>query len=260
LTAVPLAMALLWALFWPPVAVTVAIFGVVVALGAWEWARFGGLSAPLARLAYVFVVLVMLLLVQAGLAAGEMQHLVLIAALLWWAAAFVWVCCGPGWQNSWLTLAVGLLVLVPTFISMAQLQGSARGPELVLWMLLMVFGADIGAYAAGRAFGRVKLAPRVSPGKTWEGVFGGIAVATAIGAAGAFWFAWPLALCCLFAMAIGIVSVIGDLTESMFKRAAGLKDSGNLLPGHGGILDRIDSITAAAPLFALGISLMQAPR
>jgi phosphatidate cytidylyltransferase len=257
LTAVPLALALLWVLFWPPAAVTIAIFGVVVALAAWEWARFGGLTAPASRLSYVFVVLLMLLLTRAGLADSELQRTILIAALLWWAGAFVWVCCAPGWQNAWVTLMVGILVLVSTFVSLAHLQGSARGPELVLWMLLMVFGADIGAYAAGRAFGRVKLAPRVSPGKTWEGVIGGIAAATAIGAAGAVWFEWPLPVYCVFAMAIGIVSVIGDLTESMFKRAAGLKDSGNLLPGHGGIMDRIDSITAAAPLFVLGLGLLQ---
>jgi phosphatidate cytidylyltransferase len=260
LTAVPLAMALVWVLFWPPTAVTVAIFGGIVALGAWEWARFGGLTAPASRLAYVFVVLLMLVLTHARLANTELQRTIMIAALLWWAAAFLWVCCAPGWQSAWLTLAVGILVLVATFDSLAHLQYSARGPELVLWMLLMVFAADIGAYTAGRAFGRVRLAPRVSPGKTWEGVIGGIAAATAVGAAGALWFEWPLSACGLFAMAIGIVSVIGDLTESMFKRAAGLKDSGTLLPGHGGILDRIDSITAAAPLFALGLGLLQGPR
>jgi phosphatidate cytidylyltransferase len=260
LTAVPLALALLWALFWPPVAVTVAIFAAIVALGAWEWARFGGLTAPASRLTYVFVVLALPGLYFAGLVSSEWQRTILIVALLWWVAAFAWVCCAPAWQSAWLTLAVGLLVLVSTFVSLAQLQGSTRGPQYVLWMLLMVFGADIGAYAAGRAFGRVKLAPRVSPGKTWEGVFGGIAAATIIGGAGALWFEWPLSVSCLFAMAIGIVSVIGDLTESMFKRAAGLKDSGNLLPGHGGILDRIDSITAAAPLFVLGLELLQAPR
>ena len=124
----------------------------------------------------------------------------------------------------------------------------------MLFTLALVWAADTGAFFAGRWLGRVPLAPRVSPKKTWEGVFGGM-VASALVA----WFAanflftvdvWPFVLTCV---AVAAVSIVGDLTESMLKRAVGLKDSGSVFPGHGGMLDRIDSVTAAAPalVFAL---------
>jgi phosphatidate cytidylyltransferase len=156
-----------------------------------------------------------------------------------------------------LALLCGVPVLVPTFIALARVQLSARslarGPELVLWLLLLVIAADIGAFFAGRSLGRHKLAPRVSPGKTWEGALGGLLAVGLVALAGAVHLSLPVAAGVAFGCAVGIFSVIGDLTESMFKRAAGLKDSGSLLPGHGGILDRIDSLTAAAPLYALGL-------
>jgi len=152
---------------------------------------------------------------------------------------------------------LGLAVLAPAFVALARLQisaqGFARGPLMVLWLILMVCAADIGAYFAGRAFGRRKLAPRVSPGKTLEGALGGIALVSLIAWAGAVHFGLPQPAVVAFGCAVGIFSIVGDLTESMFKRAAGLKDSGILLPGHGGLLDRIDSVTAAAPLYALGL-------
>jgi phosphatidate cytidylyltransferase len=124
---------------------------------------------------------------------------------------------------------------------------------LLIFMMVLVVAADVGAYFAGRAFGRVKLAPRVSPGKTWEGVVGGMASAGLVAVAGAYWLQLPTASFLALCAAVAVASVVGDLTESMFKRSVGLKDSGTLLPGHGGILDRIDSISAAAPVFALGL-------
>jgi phosphatidate cytidylyltransferase len=134
-----------------------------------------------------------------------------------------------------------------------SVHGFARGPLLVLWLVLMVCAADIGAYFAGRAFGHRKLAPLVSPGKTWEGALGGLLMVALVAALGAVYFALPALAVVAFGVGVGIFSIIGDLTESMFKRAASLKDSGTLLPGHGGLLDRIDSVTAAAPLYALGL-------
>jgi phosphatidate cytidylyltransferase len=127
----------------------------------------------------------------------------------------------------------------------------------VLWLLAWVFSADIGAYFAGRAFGRLKLAPRISPAKTWEGVIGGVLLAMVTGSAGAWIFDVPMEPAICFAIALAGLSIVGDLTESFFKRIAGLKDSGGLLPGHGGVLDRIDSVTAAAPLFALALSIYE---
>jgi phosphatidate cytidylyltransferase len=116
-----------------------------------------------------------------------------------------------------------------------------------------VCAADIGAYFAGRALGRHKLAPKVSPGKTWEGAAGGLLAVSIVAALGAVHFALSVPAAMAFGCGVGMFSIIGDLTESMFKRAAALKDSSNLLPGHGGLLDRLDSVTAAAPLYALGL-------
>jgi phosphatidate cytidylyltransferase len=176
---------------------------------------------------------------------------------IWWGVAFLWLCLAPARQRPIVTLVCGITVLVPAFLALAELLevrvGFATGPQLVLWLLIFVTGSDIGAFFAGRRFGRRKLAPRVSPAKTWEGATGGLAMVLALAWIGALSFGLPVLATVAFGAAVGIYSIIGDLTESMFKRAAGLKDSGNLLPGHGGMLDRIDSVTAAAPLFALGL-------
>ena len=128
------------------------------------------------------------------------------------------------------------------------------GVEYLLFTLLIVWLADGGAYFAGKAFGRVKLAPGISPGKTWEGVVGGMLLVVVLALAGAVYMDASIAVLLPFCLAVGALSVVGDLTVSMFKRTVGLKDSGSLFPGHGGVLDRIDSLSAAAPLFALGVT------
>ena len=122
-----------------------------------------------------------------------------------------------------------------------------------MFALLIVWAADAGAFFAGKLFGRVKLAPSISPGKTWEGVFGGLLVVAALAVAAAYWTSIQVTVLLPFCLAVAALSVVGDLTVSMFKRTAGLKDSGKLFPGHGGILDRVDSVASAAPLFTLGV-------
>jgi phosphatidate cytidylyltransferase len=179
--------------------------------------------------------------------------LLLGAACAWWGIALLWLSLAPARHHAALTLACGLPVLVPAFIALARLQVAARGPQIVLWLVLLVIAADVGAYSAGRSLGRRKLAPRVSPGKTVEGALGGLLLAALVAWCGGAYFGLPAAAALIFGCAVGIFSIVGDLTESMFKRAAGLKDSGTLLPGHGGLLDRLDSVTAAAPLYALGL-------
>jgi phosphatidate cytidylyltransferase len=257
ITAVILALCLLAVLFVLPPLVGLLIWAVVIAVGAWEWAALGGLRSPAGRLTYVALVVLMMWGVWRW--GGDTQHRVMVylAACLWWCLAFVWLVFAPEFRRPLLVLACGILVLVPCFVAIADVQsavaGSVRGPSAVLWLLCWVFSADIGAYFAGRAFGRSKLAPRISPGKTWEGVIGGVLLAMLLGAVGANWFGVPVLPAVSFGIALIAVSIVGDLTESMFKRGAGLKDSGALLPGHGGVLDRIDSVTAAAPLFALAL-------
>ena len=257
LTAAVLAGILLAGLFLlsPPWAVWA--FGAVFTIGAWEWAGFGALRAPAARIAYATGVALVLLLAWRWSAEPPRLMLLLRAACAWWAIALLWLSWASARHQPILVLVCGLPVLMPAFIALARLQvatsGFAAGPQIVLWLVLLVIAADVGAYAVGRSFGRRKLAPRVSPGKTLEGALGGIAMVALVAWAGAAHFGLPQPAVVAFGCAVGIFSIIGDLTESMFKRAAGLKDSGALLPGHGGLLDRIDSVTAAAPLYALGL-------
>jgi phosphatidate cytidylyltransferase len=257
LTALVLACLLLASLFAVPPRWTVLLFGAVFTLGAWEWGSFGALRGAVPRSLYAAGVA--LLLIGAWRWTEQPAHLLLLlaAACVWWLIALAWLSLAPSWHHPPLTLACGVLVLVPAFVALGRLQLSARGfahgAQLVLWLVLLVISADIGAYFAGRRFGSRKLAPRVSPGKTVEGALGGLLLVAAVAWAGAVHFALAPLAALLFGCAVGIFSIIGDLTESLFKRAAGLKDSGSLLPGHGGLLDRMDSVTAAAPLYALGL-------
>jgi phosphatidate cytidylyltransferase len=257
LTAIILACILLAGLFLIPPAWGVPAFAAVFIIGAWEWGGFGALRGPGQR--FFYAAAMALLVWVAWRWCADPAHLLLLlgAACVWWVVALLWLSLAPARHNPVLALICGVPVLVPAFIALAKLQsvaqGFARGPLIVLWMLLLVIAADVGAYFAGRRFGRHKLAPRVSPGKTLEGALGGLAMVVLVAFAGAAYFGLPARGAVVFGCAVGIFSIVGDLTESMFKRAAGLKDSGVLLPGHGGLLDRIDSVTAAAPLYALGL-------
>ncbi len=248
---------LLLGLFLLPPFWAVLAFGAVFTIGAWEWAGFGALRAAPARGCYALVVALIFMLSWQWTSDPSHLLILLSVACAWWLLAFFWLILAPTRQRPALVLFCGLPVLVPAFLALARMQISAhafaRGPLIVLWLVLMVCAADIGAYFAGRSFGRRKLAPRVSPGKTWEGAVGGLAMTALVAWGGARYFDLPQLEAIVFGCAIGIFSIIGDLTESMFKRAAALKDSGALLPGHGGLLDRLDSVTAAAPLYALGL-------
>ncbi len=257
LTAVVLASVLLAGLFLLPPAWAVLAFGVVFSVGAWEWGGFGALRGMASRVLYAAGVALLLLLAWRWSAASAHLMLLLSAACVWWAAALLWLTVAPSHHRPILVLLCGMPVLVPPFVALARLvvttRGPSHGPQRVLWLVLLVIAADVGAYFAGHAWGRRKLAPRVSPGKTLEGAIGGLLMVALVAWSGALYFDLPRLTVVVFGCAVGVFSVIGDLTESMFKRAAGIKDSGALLPGHGGLLDRIDSVTAAAPLYALGI-------
>jgi phosphatidate cytidylyltransferase len=151
----------------------------------------------------------------------------------------------------------GILALVPAWIALARLRVDfERGAEWVLFALILVQLADIGAFFAGRRFGRHRLAPSVSPGKTWEGVIGGFIASGLVAVLGSHRFGIPLAQFLPVCFAVVAFSIVGDLTESLLKRFAGLKDSGRLFPGHGGVMDRIDSVTAAAPVLFFGLILI----
>ena len=259
LVLLPLAVAAIWFL---PTTGLALLFTALALVAAHEWAALSGLSAAPAKFGYV--ALGALLILLAVFALPAFGHLLLWGcAALWWLIALVWIVrypagFSPSRPSPALRAGIGLLIFASTISGLAALHAHAsNGPLFVLATFVIVWAADIGAYFAGRGFGRHKLAPRVSPGKTWEGFVGGFVAAVAASAGMAVllfapeqrpWLLWLL-LCA----ALSVVSVIGDLSESLLKRHAGVKDSGGLLPGHGGVLDRVDSLLAVAPLMALGV-------
>ncbi|MDT4820609.1 Phosphatidate cytidylyltransferase [compost metagenome] len=231
----------------------------VVTLGAWEWARLAGIEGRAGRLGYAALVAgLILLLYLARSGAPWLAGGVLLAALLWWLLAIVLVVGYPASSRYWMAmpvrLSIGLLILLPAWQGLVLFKEWPLANWLIVAVMVLVWAADIGAYFSGKAFGRRKLAPRVSPGKSWEGLLGGLLFSLLIVVGVGLYRGWAGSdfLWGLFgAAAVVLISVVGDLTESMFKRQSGVKDSSNLLPGHGGVLDRIDSLTAAIPVFAV---------
>ncbi|MFP6848906.1 MAG: phosphatidate cytidylyltransferase [Pseudomonas sp.] len=228
--------------------------GAVVSLGAWEWARLAGFTAQTQRVAYALLVAVLLF----GLyQLPELSTWLLLLGVVWWGGATFLVLGYPAssqyWAGTPVKLVIGLLILLPAWQGLVLFKQWPEANWLILAVMVLVWGADIGAYFSGRRFGKRKLAPQVSPGKSWEGVFGGLLATLLICIGVGLYRDWSfvsLVLALLGTALVVLISVVGDLTESMFKRQAGIKDSSNLLPGHGGVLDRIDSLTAAIPLFA----------
>lgn len=263
LTAIVLLGAFLACVFLLPGAAFDGLAGVVASLAAWEWAGLAGFRdrgrygfAAACALVYAFLASVL-----------GMRHLdETAAAALFAMATGFWLLVAPAWlargvrlQSRVLAVAIGALVIIPAALAMAGLR--EYSPWLLLAVLALVWIADTAAYFAGRRFGRRKLAPVISPGKTWEGFAGGLgagmayaiilAVAAPPGLPAPERAAW--AGYALIAVLLCALSVVGDLFESAVKRRAGVKDSGSLLPGHGGVLDRIDSATSTLPVAALAM-------
>ena len=254
ITAIVLGAAVTAAVLLLPTSVAATVLGVLWIAGAWEW---GGMAKLTTRGRVVFVA-VLLALMAATVAAlgGLVTDAMLAVALIWWGVALIVVLSYPRKFAPSFVMLAGALVLVPSWALLVGLHGGGEpGPALTMTVLAIVWAADVGAYAAGRLFGRVKLAPHVSPGKTWEGVSGGVVLAALAAWGAARLLGLPAPALVWLGIASALVSVLGDLTASMFKRNAGLKDSGRLLPGHGGVMDRIDSLTAAVPVFVLGLKL-----
>jgi phosphatidate cytidylyltransferase len=245
--------AFLAALFLLPPAGVAALAALVTAAGGFEWARLCALGASASWIYAGVTAVAVLGLTFAG--EGVPQIVFACAALFWLALVPMWMARGVRVERRRLLIPTGMLVLVPAGLALALL-----APRYVIEFLVLVWIADTAAYFVGRKWGRHKLAPSISPGKTWEGAAGGLlaAVAYAIivgtvfegGSSG-----WPAYL--LVGALLAAISIVGDLFESAVKRQAGAKDSGTLLPGHGGVLDRIDSATAVLPLSALLLSLLR---
>ncbi len=256
-TASVLAAVLLVVVLWLPRWTTVVVLTGLVLAGAWEWSAFLRLRTSPARAIYVAVVAALLPTAWVLTNTIEGRSAFLTIALIWWIAALCWIVFAPRRVAPWSAALAGTLALVPAWLALVRLRlDLPHGAEWVLFSLLLVWVADIGAYFFGRRFGRLRLAPEVSPGKTWEGVIGGIAASAIVAVLGSAWFHVPLIAFLPLCLAAVSFSIIGDLTESLLKRFAGMKDSGTLFPGHGGVMDRIDSVTGAVPVLFLGLTLL----
>ncbi len=260
LTAMVLVPLLLASLFLLPGTGWQLLTCLPIAVAAGEWARLAGYR-QFSRIAYIGIVLASCLAFVVALwstgfsaAAGGLSSLLLVVALMFWAIAVpLWLYREWRVTQPLLLGAVGWIVLVPAWLAAVFLQ---RLPWLLLAMLLVVWIADTAAYFAGRSFGRRKLAPQISPGKTWEGVIGAFIGVMIYGMVVSFVLQpsanpYDRLVTMIFVSALTVLSIVGDLFESWIKRGAGAKDSGSLLPGHGGVLDRIDGLTAALPFAAL---------
>lgn len=266
ITAVILTIIFLAALFGLPAGYFSFFIGAVVLIGAWEWANLSGFGALWQRLSFSALILALLLAVafHLGFKGEASPHFnldvirnLLIAGCLWWAFALLLVQGYPSsailWGHQWSRLLMGICVLIPTWVALVYIRQQENGAWLVLLLILVVALADIGGYFTGRRFGKHKLALAVSPGKTWEGFMGGLVANLVLAAVLASLVGVSLPLMMAVIIPTSLVSVLGDLLESMVKRHAGVKDSGTILPGHGGVLDRVDGITAGAPVFALAL-------
>jgi phosphatidate cytidylyltransferase len=239
--------------------------GLILLLAAWEWAALSGLASVVGRLAYTALLAVSLMALWYLLPHRWFLYLTEASVVFWCAVTLFLLRVRAIERKSGpdpATALAGLAVLIGPWVAIVQLHTHPSvGPYLVLLLLALIWTADILAYFAGRRWGRAKLAPRLSPRKTRAGAYGAFGGAALYGLVSGWIMALPtlhmLLMVVLFVLVVS-ASIIGDLFESFVKRRRDLKDSGHLLPGHGGLLDRIDSLTAAAPLFTLGFLWLEA--
>ena len=273
ITALILAPLALMAILYLPMYSFQLVMAGVIAMGAYEWAKISGIDSRPAKVVFMIGMIAICLLLSFLVDTQQIWHQgqlnglyhgILTIAAVWWCISLAMIIAYPKysefWRSSILVRSIfGLLTLIPTWVAIVSLRTSLHGVDafygasLIFYVLGIVWAADIGAFFVGVKFGRHKLRPNVSPGKTYEGLMGGVTASFAIIAFAAFHYQVESSNVWLHFVIGGLtvgVSALGDLNESMFKRCAGVKDSGKILPGHGGILDRIDSLTAAFPVFA----------
>ena len=270
ITALILAGALIATLLFAPYPAQAVLFALVAAVGGWEWAALVGAQKAFSRAFYAVIIPLLCFALWTGLAldgpdaALRARPWLAVTALLWSAmlVGLKYYAAGRGaWRYVWLRAVMGWLMLTATWLAVIVCLTLINGSFMVFLLILTVAAADIGAYFVGRRFGQHAMAAEISPAKTWEGFWGGMLCVALL--ATLIWQNLPLSQLhlgwgslMLLGLATAGASVVGDLTVSLLKREVGLKDSGSLLPGHGGLMDRIDSICAAAPVFALGLLLI----
>lgn len=257
-TAVIALVAVGLVLFVAPPMVARSAIALLLLVGAWEW---GGLiftkpdNGSKGRMLYTGICFLMIVGLFLQVPDTDLVQLIFKIAIVWWSAALVWIFFFPTPIAQFLVWVCGFLVLIPAWVALDLLYRD--NPTLLVFALLVVWVADIGAYFVGKGFGRIKLAPNISPGKSWEGVLGGLTAVAILAGIANDYLATDVAVLVPLCLAAAMLSVVGDLTVSMFKRNADVKDSGSLFPGHGGVLDRIDSVSAAAPLIALCLAWVE---
>lgn len=263
LTAITMVLPLIVLLVFAPQPIPLVTGLLLYSLASWEWSRLvpgiatgGRITVTLGYL--VLMLIVALVIWQARTTGGEGFHFALgalmLVALAWWVVATIFVLRYPFEPPPWLIVISGALIIVPAFAVIAQVDSAQwwQPARLLILSFLLVWAADIGAYFVGRAVGKRKLAPSVSPGKTWEGLVGGLVLALLVAVGLGIVYEQSLMHLLPLAAIVVLASVVGDLTVSLFKRYSGVKDMGSVFPGHGGVLDRFDSFSAAAPvLYAL---------
>lgn len=268
ITALVLAPLFIAAIYLLPLWAFALTFALVIMLGAGEWARLALLESKVSSARWIAMGLMLAL-------CGVLWTQPTLWVPMLWLGAPLWLLTivqvlryrqtptpqqqPSAWWQGWLGLAFGLALLASAWCALLVIRPMANGSHLLLMLFAIVWLADAGAYFSGKAFGSKALAPHVSPGKTWEGALGGglaSVVAVSLGLLVVGWFdaRWLAVL-----LGLVVVSVFGDLFESVLKRSAGMKDSGTLLPGHGGVLDRIDSIIAVLPFYALALLALGLP-
>lgn len=256
-------------IFLSPPFLLAILLGSVIVLGAKEWVRFFQWPDSFAKV-FIAIIIALLVVGYAITSMGMVVNILVWMVSIAWCGAFFWILKArfptdtnqvaqfPVTRNY--AAVLGCVLLVPCFVALLYLHGDERyGPGFLLFCLTVMWVADIGAYFSGKRWGKTKLAPRVSPGKTWEGVTGALVLTAVWAVLGAYMLgldANKIGYFVVICVVTAAFSVVGDLFESMFKRFAKVKDSGQLLPGHGGVLDRIDSVTAGAPVFVLGLNMM----
>ncbi|WP_395344539.1 phosphatidate cytidylyltransferase [Ningiella sp. W23] len=281
ITALILAPLALFAILFLPIEGFKLVVAGVICLGAYEWANMSGITVRIFKgwfmvfIGFLCAILVISVDAEEIWQQGELHPLFafcLWMAALWWTASLFMILAYPKYSSFWkdsigIRAAFGVLTLIPTWVAIVSLRTSLYevdpfyGASLLFYVLGIVWAADIGAFFVGVKFGKHKLRPNVSPGKSVEGLIGGIAASFAIIAFAAMHYQFEpsrIGIHVVIGAITVAVSALGDLNESMVKRCAGIKDSGKLLPGHGGVMDRIDSLTAAFPVFAFCYMLWMA--
>ena len=258
LTAIPLAIAVIWLILFQPTEIFIYLLLFISLIAAFEWARLSGIKSRTFNIVYALIVCLLSYLLI-NMLAIYIEWFVYASVLLWLGISLMMKSIRPrnaGGRLSQKKVLLGLLIIPSAVISMWAIHGSVNGAQWLMYGLALIWVADIGAYFSGKRFGKNKLAVHISPGKTIEGFYGALILTSIYTVLMGYYFELALtelSILLLISLLLTFISVVGDLYESVLKREVGLKDSGNILPGHGGILDRIDSVLAAMPVFSVAL-------